>query len=382
MAETSKNNFWTREMEAVVRHIKNQSIGYSWIYNRIVMNAKRSEKAMIIIIAILSGLLGTEGLITIFEYGVEWYRVATAVTGYVVMVLSIVNSTWDFGATSSEGLVAQIDFSRIDRSITYQLALHPKDRLDARDFVNNMLGEIDKLTQNAPTIDDGTRTQYTNKFKNNPIYNLEGQNVAISQETYIYKPNYRDNHKSYDFRSATPLSHNHSSNSRRLSKESYAVEVSPENIEALIDEHDDSYGSSGSSVEEINSADDINSISAINDNYLPADSLDRARPGRAKPDDGNDINNIVRGTIELNLSQADDIYGQLSVEEKINKDIKLYESKTAESPTNNTMSNNTSSTNNTIGTKNSYADADMEYDYIKNNIEDILARYESSYNPE
>ena len=56
--------------------------------------------------------------------------------------------------------------------------------------------DIDDIILNAPTIDNDVKNQYIQRFKNNPIYNPEGQNkpsnVAVRPE--YTEPN-RESHR-------------------------------------------------------------------------------------------------------------------------------------------------------------------------------------------
>jgi hypothetical protein len=190
--QSASRNHWTPEMETVARHIKNQSTGYTWIYEKIVSKAQKFENVLSILAGILSALIGTGGLVSVFEYDSGWIGITIAVVGFISAICNILNATWNFGVIKAQGVQAQSDFSNLSRSITYQLALHPSERNDAKEFVNMVLKEIDKLVLNAPSIDGSVKGEYTKKFKNNPIYNPEGQNVTISQESYVYNPNYAD----------------------------------------------------------------------------------------------------------------------------------------------------------------------------------------------
>lgn len=186
-ARVDQYNYWTPEMETVVRHIKNQATGYTWIYEKIVAKAQKCENVLSILTGIISALIGTGGLISVFEYDGGWLGITTAIVGYVAAVLSILNATWNFGVIKAQGIVAQTDFSNLSGSITYQLALPPSHRVDAKQFVETALKEIDKLILNAPSIDGTIKSDYVKKFKNNPIYNPEGQDVTISQESFEYQ---------------------------------------------------------------------------------------------------------------------------------------------------------------------------------------------------
>lgn len=167
---------WSPELELIARNICNQANGYSWIYERIVSKAQRCENVLSILTGIFSAILGAGGLIATFEYDYGWIGITTAVIGFINSVLSVLNATWNFGVIKTEGIISQTDFSNLSHDITLQLALDPIDRIDGKEFITKIMKDIDDIILNAPTIDNDVKTQYIQRFKNNPIYNPEGQN--------------------------------------------------------------------------------------------------------------------------------------------------------------------------------------------------------------
>ena len=167
---------WSAELESIARNIRNQANGYSWIYERIVSKAQRCENVLSILTGVFSAILGTGGLIATFEYEYGWIGITTAVIGFINSILSVLNATWNFGVIKTEGIISQTDFSNLSHDITLQLALDPIDRIDGKEFITKIMKDIDDIILNAPTIDNDVKNQYIQQFKNNPIYNPEGQN--------------------------------------------------------------------------------------------------------------------------------------------------------------------------------------------------------------
>ena len=197
---------WSPELESIARHIRNQANGYSWIYERIVSRAQRCENVLSILTGVFSAILGTGGLIATFEYDYGWIGIVTAVIGFVNSILSVLNATWNFGVIKTEGVISQTDFSNLSHIITLQLALHPSERIDGKEFITTITKEIEDIVLNAPTIDNDVKNQYIQRFKNNPIYNPEGQNkpspviapeISRTREAKTYRRR-RDNSSSED----------------------------------------------------------------------------------------------------------------------------------------------------------------------------------------
>ena len=109
------------------------------------------------------------------NFGEVGKEIVTAVIGYAIAVVVVVDNTWNLDVVRSEGLVAQVGFAHLSRGVMYQLALRPSERQDARDFVKGILNEIETMKLSSPTIDGKVKAAYIEKFKDNPIYNPEEQ---------------------------------------------------------------------------------------------------------------------------------------------------------------------------------------------------------------
>jgi hypothetical protein len=163
---------WTPELESVARCTMKQASGFTWMYERTVARAKRWGERITLASGVLAGVVGTEGLVMAVAGGGQRAAIATAVIGYAITILTLLSGTWRLDEVRAAGLVAQVDFAHLARAIQFQLALHPDERQDAREFVRGVLGEIETLKLSSPPIDAAVRADYIAKFKDNPIYGL------------------------------------------------------------------------------------------------------------------------------------------------------------------------------------------------------------------
>ena len=164
---------WTPRLEAVARRAMMQASGFSWMYERKVSRAKKWGNALTIAAGFLGSLVGTRGLCAAAappSQGPSWASAVDAVAGYLIAILLLLDSTWQLDLVRSQGLVAQVDFAHLARSIQFQLALRPEERQDAREFVKGILGEIETLKLSSPILDGADKRAYTAKFRDNPIY--------------------------------------------------------------------------------------------------------------------------------------------------------------------------------------------------------------------
>ena len=77
-------------------------------------------------------------------------------------------------------------WSKLGRDISVELALDPKRRKPANDFLNICRAEYDRLIEQSPTVDDNIIVQFTNKFGKIDINKPEMCNGLDKCE--IYEP--------------------------------------------------------------------------------------------------------------------------------------------------------------------------------------------------
>lgn len=161
-------NRWTPDLEAAARRTMNQASGYAWMYDQMVVRAKKWGGVLSSVAGVLGGLVGTEGLVSAFasDSGAPpWVGVATAVVGYLIVVaLTLDKKTWRLDDVRAESLAAQVSFAQLSRGVMLQLALAPSDRQDAGEFVKGILNEIETMKLSSPTIDLRVRRAYASKF--------------------------------------------------------------------------------------------------------------------------------------------------------------------------------------------------------------------------
>jgi hypothetical protein len=174
MADSApRSTHWTPRLEAVARRAMMQATGFSWMYERQVSRAKKWGNALTIAAGFLGALVGTRGVCAAAapaSQGPSWASFVDAGAGYLIAVLLVLDGTWKLDVVRSQGLVAQVDFAHLARSVQFQLALRPEERQDAREFVKGVLGEIETLKLSSPTLDGADKRAYAAKFRDNPIY--------------------------------------------------------------------------------------------------------------------------------------------------------------------------------------------------------------------
>lgn len=171
---------WTPEVETSCRLAWRRAVGYAWMYEQMVAGAKWWGNKLGIATKILGGFVGTQGLIGAILTATSssdsvplWVSILSAVIGFAILGLGVLDDTWNVDVVQAQSLVAQVDFGTLARSIRFQYSLPVEARDDARIFVPAALRELEALKLNAPVLWGGVKARYVARCPSNPIYNLE-----------------------------------------------------------------------------------------------------------------------------------------------------------------------------------------------------------------
>lgn len=171
-----------------------QANGHAWMYEQMVATAKRWSNALNILAGVLGALLGTSGLVSIFtdRQRALWLKILEAIVGYLIMVISVLNSTWRLDATQSNALVAQVSFASLGQSILYQLALEPSERQNAHEFIERTLAEVNTMKLSSPVIYSSAKKAYIARFRDNPIFNPRDALASFQPPEFAQSPDVAD----------------------------------------------------------------------------------------------------------------------------------------------------------------------------------------------
>lgn len=126
----------------------------AWVFGEMTRIAKVWGDALTIASAVLSGLVGVEGLVTILDDDTPplWVRVLTFCFSVISVVLLSINSTWKPGVVGGMALSTQVKLLGIHRGVKLQLALPRANRPPAIEYVQDILNEYERVVLGAPTI--------------------------------------------------------------------------------------------------------------------------------------------------------------------------------------------------------------------------------------
>jgi F0F1-type ATP synthase assembly protein I len=162
---------WTRKTENLARKTALQAKGYAWMYERMAYLAQSIERVLNIISGILGGLVGTTGLIDVFNTTAPiWPKIIEIIVGFFIGILAIFNSTWDLNTIQRNSILSQAGYDLLSRDIACLLSHSRRDRPDAIDYLRAKNRELCQLKLSAPIIGKHVKKSYLQHFKDDAIF--------------------------------------------------------------------------------------------------------------------------------------------------------------------------------------------------------------------
>jgi len=164
---------WTREQEVLLAEWSEKASGYRWLHSRAEKQYRCRNYTFTIPVIILSTLTGTANFAMDSFVPEEYKQIAMAGVGSVNIFAGILSTLQNFlrYAELMEGhRLALVSWSKFSRDIAVELALEPKMRKPAFEFLSICRAEFDRLIEQSPSIDDDIVGQFKKTFKKmNPI---------------------------------------------------------------------------------------------------------------------------------------------------------------------------------------------------------------------
>ena len=178
---------WTKEQEFLLAEWAEKASCYRWLHSRAEKKYRCRNYAFTIPVIILSTLSGTANFGMDSFVPEENKSIAMAGVGSVNIVAGIISTLANFlrfaelmEAHRSSG----VSWSKLGRDISVELALDPKRRKPAHDFLNVCRAEYDRLIEQSPLVDDSVLKQFHDKFKDTDINKPEMCNGLDKCEIY------------------------------------------------------------------------------------------------------------------------------------------------------------------------------------------------------
>ena len=189
----AKPQVWTKEQENLLAEWSEKASAYRWLHSRSEKRYRCRNYTFTIPVIILSTLTGTANFAMDSFVPEEQKQIAMAGVGSVNIFAGILSTLQNFLRYSElmEGhRIALVAWSKFGRDIAVELALDPKMRRPAFDFLTVCRAEFDRLIEQSPSIDDPIIYQFQQKFKDTNIRKPEICNGL--HPCNIFKPSEED----------------------------------------------------------------------------------------------------------------------------------------------------------------------------------------------
>jgi hypothetical protein len=160
---------WTREQEELLAEWSEKATCYRWLHGRAEKSYRRRNYTFTIPVIILSTLTGTANFAMDSFVPEEHKQIAMAAVGSVNIFAGILSTLQNFlryAELMESHRLSEVQWSKFGRNIEVELALDPKRRKSAHDFMKICRAEYDRLIEQSPTIDDDIIKQFKRNFKN------------------------------------------------------------------------------------------------------------------------------------------------------------------------------------------------------------------------
>jgi hypothetical protein len=163
---------WTSEQEELLAEWAEKAKCYRWLHSRSEKKYRSRNYLFTIPVIILSTLTGTANFAMDSFIPEQQKKTAMACVGAVNIFAGILSTLQNFlryAELMESNRSCEVLWSKFGRNIEVELALEPKRRKPAEDFMNICRSEYDGLIEQSPTIDDDIIQQFKRNFKDSKI---------------------------------------------------------------------------------------------------------------------------------------------------------------------------------------------------------------------
>ena len=159
---------WTSAQEQLLAEWSEKATCYRWLHSRSEKSYRTKNYSFTIPVIILSTLTGTANFAMDSFVPEEHKQIAMACVGGVNIfagILSTLENFLRYAELMESHRLCEVQWSKFGRNIAVELALDPKRRKPANDFLKVCRAEYDRLIEQSPPIDDHIIKQFKTNFK-------------------------------------------------------------------------------------------------------------------------------------------------------------------------------------------------------------------------
>jgi len=186
--EDSMFSKWTPAQEELLAEWSEKAACFRWLHSRSEKSYRCRNYSFTIPVIILSTLTGTANFAMDSFVPDEHKQMAMACVGGVNIFAGILSTLQNFlryAELMESHRLSEVQWSKFSRNISVELALDPKRRKPAGDFLKICRAEYDRLIESSPTIDDPIIKQFKSNFKKSDIIKPDICNGLSKCKIYI-----------------------------------------------------------------------------------------------------------------------------------------------------------------------------------------------------
>jgi len=167
------NNGWTKEQEELMAGWADIASSYRWMHDKCEKKLSRSNMGITVPVIILSTLTGSANFMLQSISGGDqdiqkFAQLGIGAVSIFTGILTTLGNFFRYAQGSEANRVASISWGKFQRQIAVELALHPKERIDALDFLKICRSELDRLIEQSPPIPDDIINAFEKEFEDLP----------------------------------------------------------------------------------------------------------------------------------------------------------------------------------------------------------------------
>lgn len=159
---------WTREQEELMAGWADIAACYRWMHDRYEKLMTKNNLYITIPVIVFSTISGSANFMMNGLLGNDssqkYAQIGIGVLSMFTGILTTMGNFFRFAQNSESNRVASISWGKLQRQIAVELALHPKERIDSRDFLKITRAELDRLIEQSPPIPDAIIAEFEKEF--------------------------------------------------------------------------------------------------------------------------------------------------------------------------------------------------------------------------
>ena len=185
---------WTSAQENLLAEWSEKATCFRWLHSRSEKSYRFKNYSFTIPVIILSTLTGTANFAMDSFVPDNYKQIAMACVGGVNIFAGILSTLQNFlryAELMETHRMCEVQWSKFGRNISVELAIDPKRRKPADDFLKICRADYDRLIEQSPPIDDNIIKEFKRSFKESDIKKPDICNGLDKCKIYEYSPEER-----------------------------------------------------------------------------------------------------------------------------------------------------------------------------------------------